>query len=199
MEVLGVLIFAGNNRTRADGRLGNFMGVQLPIKSVVSEVVLSLVWNSVRNAHVHAGRREDSVDFIERLFAVRPASISAEDRVESSFINHAVEGSLFELETSHVHLLVNHVGAFLFVLLRHGLDDSEGNIDIGDVLVAFLVHLLAHPGVPTADVQNLEGRRDVLGDDVLQAGVSLVPVEGLCVSLVSVFPILGLSVLRHTF
>ena len=49
------------------------------------------------------------------------------------------------------------------------------------MLIAILVHFLGQARVSAADVEDLEGRLNVLRDDILDAGVSLVPVKRLLV------------------
>ena len=64
----------------------------------------------------------------------------------------------------------------------HLLDDSERDVDVREVLIAVLVHFLAETRVATPDIQDLECRLDILGDDILDPGVSLVPVKGFLIS-----------------
>ena len=52
-------------------------------------------------------------------------------------------------------------------------------------------------GVASANVEDLIVGLHVLRDDILEAGVSLIPVKLLLVLLVTVFPVFLLSVLGH--
>jgi len=45
------------------------------------------------------------------------------------------------------------------------------------VLVAIFVHFFGKARVAAANVQDLEGRLDILGDDILDACVALVPIK----------------------
>ena len=81
-------------------------------------------------------------------------------------------------------MLEGEVRDLLLVHLLHLLDDSEGNIDVCQVLVAILVHFLGQARVSAADVEDLEGRLNILGHDILDPGVALVPVKRLLIPMV---------------
>ena len=51
--------------------------------------------------------------------------------------------------------------------------------------------------VSSTNVENLICSLDILSDNILEAGVALIPVELLLVFLVTVLPVLLLSVLGH--
>lgn len=61
-------------------------------------------------------------------------------------------------------------------------DDGGGEVDGGDVFVAFGVHLGDEGGVAAADVQDAVVVGDAAGDQVPQGRVVLVEVEGRGVS-----------------
>ena len=52
------------------------------------------------------------------------------------------------------------------------------------MLIAVLIHLLGKARVARPDVQNLEGWLNILGHDILDPGVALVPVERLLIPIV---------------
>ena len=83
------------------------------------------------------------MDLREHLLGVGAGAITTEDGVKGSLVDDTVEASILILELTNVHLLVNHGGNGLLILLSHLLDNGEGYIDVGDVLeVVLLVHLL---------------------------------------------------------
>ena len=62
---------------------------------------------------------------------------------------------------------------------------------------AFVEHFFAHAGVAGTYVEDLVGRGDMLGDDVSNSGPALVPVKGLGIPRIALFPVLRLAVLRQ--
>ena len=93
------------------------------------------------------------MDFIQHLVTVRTSVVATtEDRVKASFINDCIKSAVLKLQTLRVHLLIRHLRNLLFVMLLHLLDNSEGDIDVRDLLVTILKHLLAHLGVAATDV-----------------------------------------------
>ena len=52
------------------------------------------------------------------------------------------------------------------------------------MLIAVLIHLLGKARVTRADVQDLECRLNILGHDILDTGVALVPVKRLLIPMV---------------
>ena len=121
-------------------------------------------------------------------------------RMESKvpLVNDGVEGLVLEvLHGAHIHLLVDQVGVLVLVSLLHLLNSCSGDVNVSDGFVVVLVHLFSEEGVTGAHVEDLIVLLHVLRDDVLDAGVALVPVEGLLVLVITVLPVLCLAVLRH--
>ena len=67
----------------------------------------------------------------------------------------------------------------------HLLDHCEGDVDVSQVLISVFIHFLAQSRVAATSVQDLECRLDVLGNDVLNSGVALIPVKWLLISKVT--------------
>ena len=77
------------------------------------------------------------------------------------------------------------------------------------MLVAVLIHFLSKARISAANIEDLESWLNVLSDNILDASVSLIPIEGLLISmygqqyvdllLITVLPILGFSVLCHYY
>ena len=114
----------------------------MPFESTVLEVVHALRHNTVGDTDVDSVRCQDTLNLREHLFCVGARAVAAQDRVESALVNHSIESSIWETDITYIHLLVSESGVTLFVRLRHLLNHSEGDIDICDVLVAILKHLL---------------------------------------------------------
>lgn len=67
--------------------------------------------------------------------------------VEGALVDDCVEGVLREFHGAHVHLYILEVGPLLLVEFVHGLDGGLRDVDVGDVLVAVVEHLLAEAWV----------------------------------------------------
>ena len=52
-------------------------------------------------------------------------------------------------------------------------------------------------GISSAHIEDGERWLDILSDDIFDATVALVPVEGFLILLITVLPVLGFSVLCH--
>ena len=114
----------------------------MPLESTVLEVVHALGHHSVRNTDINSVWCEDALDLREHLLCIGTRAITAQDRVEGALVDHRIEGAIWETDIADVHLLVGESGVTLFVHLCHLLYHGEGDVDIGDVLVAILKHLL---------------------------------------------------------
>ena len=137
------------------------------------------------------------MDLVEHLECVGAGAIAAEDRVKRALVNDGVKAAILELKHAHVHLPVDHVWVALPVMLSHLLLHSEGDINVLHILVAIIEHLLGEARVSSADVQDIVSRLNIQVDNFLEARVALIPIKLLLVFLVTVLPVLLLSVLRH--
>jgi len=198
VEVLILLFFsAGYDQGSRYCGFGHLLHKYIPVILLPIEVTDSLFGLSVSNANVDSAGREHSVHFVQHELSVGARAVSAEDGVESSLVNDCVEGAVLELKTFAVHLLVFQLGVLVLVQVLHLSVHGVGNVNAGNVLVTIFKHLFSQFGVAGSHIQNLELRLQVLGDDILDSGVPLVPVELFLILLISVFPVVGLSVLSH--
>lgn len=105
-----------------------------------------------------------------------------EYRVEGRLINNRIEGSLREIHSADIHKKIFESFRFLFILIFHGLDADVGDIDVSDLSITLLKHLLAQSGVSRANIENTVSLIYMGGDDILESAKSLVPVKRLRVS-----------------
>ena len=76
---------------------------------------------------------------------------------------------------SDIHFLKGHLFPLLGIALSHLSDDGVADVDVGDAVVAHIIHVFAEPRVPTANHQHLVCRLDVLVQDSAQVVVLPVP------------------------
>lgn len=108
-----------------------------------------------------------------------------------------------EIHGFHIHLRV--LDSFLFLILfDHGLDADCALVNTDDVFIALFDHLFRESGVSCSDVKDFALFIDIGGDDVLDSAESLIPIERLRVSKISLslpgvsfIPIFTFSVLAH--
>ena len=101
------------------------MSMKFPVKSIISEIRLSRIWDSVGDTDEDACWGQNPVNLIEGLLTVGPTAISAKNGVESTLVDNSVEGALVKLEAPDVHLLVTHIWAFSLIFFSHCLYYSE--------------------------------------------------------------------------
>ena len=180
-------------------RLGHFEMRNGPFKATLCEESLSFSQGAVANTNENTVGCEHSVDLTEHLLRVNSCQFSAQDRVIGTFVNDRVEESVLVLQLAHIHLLVRDHGVLFLVVLCHVLDHTERDVDVVDVLVALLKHLLAHARVACSHIKDLVLWLHILSYDLSKCSISLVPVKKVLVVLVTVLPEISLTVLRHYF
>lgn len=65
-----------------------------------------------------------------------------ENRIEGCLINYGIKGSFRKIHGTDVHKKILKCFRLLFILIFHGLDAHVRNVDVGNLGVAFLEHLL---------------------------------------------------------
>jgi len=168
-----------------------------PGEITLLEVLQSRVLDTVRHTDVHSVVAEHAVNLTEHLVGVRAGTVTAENGVESSLINDSLKGAVIVVHAADVHLLEGHGRILVLTEFLLALDDRHRQIDVLDVRVAIVSHLLGESRVAAPDIKNGETRLHILRDDVLQSIVSLIPIELFLLFVVTVFPVLNLSVLCH--
>ena len=181
VEILFVLVFVSYHSRGWDSGFGHLVLEHSPVELLLLEVAHPLLWEAVWNHDVHSSWRKYSVNLTEHLVGIGTRTVPAQDWVEGALVDDSVKGAVFILQTPHIHLFERQVRQLLLVHLLHLLDHSEGDIDVGDVLVTVLVHFLAQAWVAAPGVEDLEGGLHVLSDDILDSWVALVPVKGFLV------------------
>ena len=91
-------------------------------------------------------------------------------------------------ECKQRYILVSVIAKEEFRNQRRGRTKNFKLLEIKSSLDHWLSVVLT--GISGSNIQDLEGRLDVLGNDVLDSAVALVPVEGLLVFLITVLPVL---------
>ena len=142
MEVAVILGLSTHHRACRDGRLGDHLVRDGPLEFGVLEVANALLLDAVTDADVDALRSQHAVDLFQHLLGVGAGAVTAKNRVESALVDDGIEGTVLVLELAHIHLLVDECGEALLVLLGHLLHDGEGDVDVANVLVPILKHLL---------------------------------------------------------
>ena len=82
------------------------------------------------------------MNFVKHLLSVGAAAITAKNRVKSALVNNSVESFVRNLgaHLTYVHLFVRERRVLFAIEILHLLDDSEGDVNVSDVLVAFIKH-----------------------------------------------------------
>ena len=170
VEVLIIILLASlYDCGRRDRRLGHFLSEYRPIVLLLAEVRQPIFRDAVSYANVNAIRGQHAVHLVEHRLAVRARVVTAEDGIEAGLIDDGVEHAILTLETAGVHLLESYLWDLFFVVLLHLLNNRERDVDIGDLLVPILKHVLGHLGVSTSKHQDLVRWLDVLRDHILDA------------------------------
>ena len=67
--------------------------------------------------------------------------------------------------------------AFIFIFCLHVIDNNFREIDIDNVFISFLVHVLAQKAVSGTDIKYFAVRLNKLRNDVAKVGPFLIPIE----------------------
>lgn len=113
-----------------------------PIVLLLVEVVHARFLNTIGDADVDTVGREDSMNFIQHLLCIWAATVTAKNRVESSLVNNSIESLVRNLgaHLSDVHLFIGECWVLFSVKILHLFYNSEGDVNVSDVLVAFVKH-----------------------------------------------------------
>ena len=142
VEVAVVALLRADDGRGRDGRLGHEMVRNRPVEVAALEVVHALLLHAVGDADVDAVGREHAMDLREHLRGVGAGAITAQNRVERALVDHGVECAVLILQLPDVHLLVDHAWVALFVHFGHLLLHSERDVNVAQILVTILKHLL---------------------------------------------------------
>lgn len=113
-----------------------------PVEVAALEVVHALLLDAVGNADVDSVGGEHAMDLRQHLSCIGARAIAAQNRVERALVDNCVERAILILKLAHVHLFVDHAWVALFVLFGHLLLDGERDVNIAQVLVPVVKHLL---------------------------------------------------------
>lgn len=105
--------------------------------------------------------------------------IPYQNGVNGSLIDDCIKRCLGEVHSLGVHEQVFKSFRFFLIFLFHGLHANIRDVDIGDLSVPLLEHLLTESRVASPDVEDPMSLIYVGGDDVLEAAETLVPVKRL--------------------
>jgi hypothetical protein len=169
---------------RGDSGLGDLTDLHSPVVFRLLKVRQSVLTLPIRHNEVDSLRPQHPINLRDHLIGIGRGPLPTEHRIQSAFINHRIERVLREVHSLHVHLQILEVRAFILILLHHGLGDGRGDVDISDVLVALVEHLLGQPGVAGAHVQDAVLGVYVALQDLFYPVEALVPVEWLWVAAV---------------
>jgi len=122
-----------------------------------------------------------------------------ENGVKGCFVNNSIKGSFREIHSADIHKKILECFGLLFIFVFHGLDAHVRNVDVGNLGVALLEHLLTESRVARANVQDAMSLINVGGNDILESTKSLVPVEGFWVPIYTPAYLLYLSSQYSTF
>ena len=142
MEVAVLVLLSADDTGGRDGGLGDQVVRDLPLEVGGLEVAETLIGDTVRDADVDAVGGEYTVDLGKHRSGVGTRAVTTEDGVEGALVDDSIEGAILVLQLTHIHLLVNKGRVAVLVHLSHLLHDGEGDIDVRDVGVAILEHLL---------------------------------------------------------
>ena len=142
MEVAVLVLLSADDTGGRDGGLGDQVVRDLPLEVGGLEVAETLIGDTVRDADVDAVGGEHTVDLGKHRSSVGTRAVTTEDGVEGALVDDSIEGAILVLQLTHIHLLVNKGRVAVLVHLSHLLHDGEGDIDVRDVGVAILEHLL---------------------------------------------------------
>ena len=162
--------------------LGHGVYVDVPVVGFVVKVTEAIVRDTVTDAHEDAVGLEDTCDLGERLSRIGCGPFPTQHRVKGTFVQHNIERLVRKLQCRAVHLLPSEP-SFVAVLLHHLVDAHLGDVDVGHCRVAVVVHILTETRVAAAKHEDVVRLAHVLSDEILDAGVTLVPVERLRVSV----------------
>ncbi len=113
-----------------------------PIEVAMLEVANTLVIDTITDTDVDTTWCKHSVDLCEHLSCIRSRAISAKNAIKGTLVDDGIECTILVLKLAHVHLFVDKGAVAVLVGLSHLLDHGERDVDVADVLVAILVHLL---------------------------------------------------------
>mmetsp|Transcript_7717 Transcript_7717/g.22273 ORF Transcript_7717/g.22273 Transcript_7717/m.22273 type:complete len:251 (+) Transcript_7717:2090-2842(+) len=190
VDAIGILRV--RHRRRAHRRLGDGVHRNLPAIILLLEVVQAVVRHAVGYDVEDAGRLQHARHLRAHLGHIRRGTLAAEDSIHGRLGNDGVEGLIGEVQRHDVHHLPRE-RRLVLVALGHLVDDHLRDVNVREVREAILEHVLGQARVAAARHEDGVILLDVLGNEILQARVPLVPVEGLRVLRVPLVPVLKLA------
>ena len=183
-----------------DGGLWYRSMLDYPFVLTILEVGHAMTRNTSWNTDISAGRCEYAVNFIKHCLRVWGRAITAKNRIETCFIYHTVESTILILQLAHVHLFIEETWVCFSIQIAHHFDDGVGDINVGNMPITILEHLLSKARVSSADIQDLRVVifwQMLIYDIFYRTSIALVPIEVLLVFLITVFPVILNSELHH--